>query len=152
VIGFGLSQDRNHQAPIGNAHGFSIEWLKIPVGGQVSQHRLACQQVLTVHRGAVAISVSNQVLDPVNIEGNAITSIANGHAEGWDSYAMPPEVWRGYRNIGDTEALVLLMTPGDGRKTIDWAPAVVSAAAAAGDAIDANGYLALKRFTDRSQR
>ena len=152
MIGFGLSQDRNHQAPIGNAHGFSIEWLKIPVGGQVSLHRLACQQVLTVHRGAVAISVSNQALAPVDIEDTAITSIANGHAEGWDSYAMPPEVWRAYRNIGDTEALVLLMTPGDGRKTIDWAPAVVSAAGAAGDAIDANGYLALKRFTDRSQR
>ena len=47
---------------------------------------------------------------------------------------------------------LLLMTPGDARKTIDWAPAVVSAAAAAGYAIDANGYLALKRFTDRSQR
>jgi hypothetical protein len=49
VIGLGLSQDRDQQAPIGNAHGFSIEWLKIPVGGQVSLHRLACQQVLTVH-------------------------------------------------------------------------------------------------------
>jgi mannose-6-phosphate isomerase-like protein (cupin superfamily) len=152
VIGFGLSQDRNHQAPIGNAHGFSIEWLKIPVGGQVSLHRLACKQVLTVHRGTMAIEVSNQALAPVDIEGNAIISIANGHVEGWDSFAMPANVWRRYRNIGDTEALLLLMTPGDGRKTIDWAPAVVSAAAAAGDAIDANGYLALKRFTDRSQR
>jgi hypothetical protein len=29
---------------------------------------------------------------------------------------------------------------------------VISAAASAGYAIDANGYLALKRFTDRSQR
>ena len=152
VIGFGLSQDRNHQAPIGNAHGFSIEWLKIPVGGQVSLHRLACKQVLTVHRGTVAIEVLNQAPRPADTEVVAITSIANGHAEGWDSFAMPANVWRRYRNIGDTEALVLLMTPGDGRKTIDWAPAVVSAAAAAGDAIDANGYLALKRFTDRSQR
>jgi quercetin dioxygenase-like cupin family protein len=49
VIGYGLSEDRDHQAPIGNAHGFSIEWLKIPPGGQVSLHRLACKQVLTVH-------------------------------------------------------------------------------------------------------
>jgi hypothetical protein len=65
---------------------------------------------------------------------------------------MPAEVWRYYRNIGDTEALVLLMTPGDGRKPIDWAPAVQARAAEAGYAIDANGYLALKRYTDRSQR
>ena len=92
VIGLGLSEDRDHQAPIGNAHGFSIEWLKIPAGGQVSLHRLDCKQVLTVHRGAVAIEVSNQALAPVDIEGNAITSIANGHTEGWDSFAMPAEV------------------------------------------------------------
>ena len=152
VIGFGLSQDRDQQAPIGNAHGFSIEWLKIPAGGQVSLHRLACQQVLTVHRGAVAIEVSDQAPDTGDIESSLITSIANGHTEGWDSFAMPAHVWRRYRNMGQTEALLLLMTPGDARKTIDWAPAVVSAAAAAGYAIDANGYLALKRFTDRSQR
>jgi hypothetical protein len=44
------------------------------------------------------------------------------------------------------------MTPGDGRKPIDWAPAVQARAAEAGYAIDANGYLALKRYTDRSQR
>ena len=152
VIGYGLSEDRDHQAPIGNAHGFSIEWLKIPAGGQVSLHRLACKQVLTVHRGTVAIEVSNQAPGPADTEVVAITSIANGHAEGWDSFAMPAEVWRCYRNIGDTEALVLLMTPGDGRKPIDWAPAVQARAAEAGYAIDANGYLALKRYTDRSQR
>ena len=152
VIGYGLSEDRDHQAPIGNAHGFSIEWLKIPAGGQVSLHRLACKQVLTVHRGTVAIEVSNQAPGPADTEVVAITSIANGHTEGWDSFAMPAEVWRCYRNIGDTEALVLLMTPGDGRKPIDWAPAVQARAAEAGYAIDANGYLALKRYTDRSQR
>ena len=152
VIGYGLSEDRDHQAPIGNAHGFSIEWLKIPPGGQVSLHRLACKQVLTVHRGTVAIEVSNQAPGPADTEVVAITSIANGHTEGWDSFAMPAEVWRYYRNIGDTEALVLLMTPGDGRKPIDWAPAVQARAAEAGYAIDANGYLALKRYTDRSQR
>ena len=49
-------------------------------------------------------------------------------------------------------ALVLLMTPGDHRKTITWAPEVLQAAAAQGLAIDANGYVAPKRFVDRSQR
>jgi hypothetical protein len=44
------------------------------------------------------------------------------------------------------------MTPGDARKKITWAPEVVDAAAQAGYSIDANGYVALKRFTDRSQR
>lgn len=65
---------------------------------------------------------------------------------------MPAGVWRTYRNLGEGDALVLLMTPGDARKPIDWAPAVRERAAQAGYALDANGYLALKRFTDRSQR
>jgi hypothetical protein len=65
---------------------------------------------------------------------------------------MPAQVWRSYCNVGDTEAVLLLMTPGDGRKRISWAPGVVAAAAQAGYASDANGFVALKRFTDRSQR
>jgi hypothetical protein len=65
---------------------------------------------------------------------------------------MPTQVWRSYRNVGAGDAVMLVMTPSDGRKRITWAPAVLDAAAQAGYASDANGYVALKRFTDRSQR
>lgn len=152
VIGIGMSECRSHCAPIANAHGFSIEWLRIPVGGRVSTHRLACKQVLSFYRGSVAIHVSNEAVAPANPGAAAPVCIANGSDEGWDSFAMPEQVWRCYHNVGDVEAVMLVMTPGDGHKTITWAPDVVAAAAAAGYAIDANGYVALKRFTDRSQR
>lgn len=152
VIGLGMSESRVHCAPISNSHGFSIEWLRIPAGGSVSAHSLAEKQVLSVYQGSVAFHVSNETEVPVDIASNAPVCIANGSPDGWDSYAMPANVWRGYRNVGTSEAVVLVMTPGDARKRITWAPDVLGAAAQAGYASDANGYVALKRFTDRSQR
>ncbi len=144
VIGLGMTQDRNHAAPVLNSHGFSIEWLKLPAGGGVSRHRLQDKQVLAVYQGAVDIAVES---------GSAVVqSLARGSDEGWDSFAMPADCWRSYRNPGDTDAVVLVMTPGDGRKTIEWSPDVVAAAGALDHAIDANGFVGAKRFVDRSQR
>lgn len=152
VIGLGLSEDRDHLAPVMNSHGFSIEWLRLPPGGQMSAHRLGCQQVIAVYRGKLGIQMQNTPPSGMNADGDAIEVVASGTDESWDSHAMPAGVWRSYRNLGETDALVLLMTPGDARKPIEWAPAVQAQAAQAGYALDANGYLALKRFTDRSQR
>ena len=152
VIGIGISEDRNHIAPVNNAHGFSIEWLRIPAGGGVSAHCLQQKQVLCIYQGTVDISVSNDALDQP-IHARAATKIvASGNQNGWDSYAMPAKVWRSYRNTGASDAVMLVMTPGDGRKPITWAPSVLQSAGDAGHSHDANGYTALKKFVDRSQR
>ena len=63
---------------------------------------------------------------------SATNIILNGKDQGWDTYAMPADVWRTLRNTTSSEAVVLLMTPGDARKTIHWAPDVLAAAADAG--------------------
>ena len=152
VIGLGMSESRRHCTPISNSHGFSIEWMRIPVGGSVSAHALAEKQVLSVYQGSVAIHVTNDNQVPVEHGWTAPVCIANGHPDGWDSFAMPAQVWRSYRNVGDLDAVMLVMTPGDGRKRINWAPNVAAAAAKDGYTTDANGYVALKKFTDRSQR
>lgn len=156
VIGHGMSAERNHLAPIMNSHGFSIEWLKIPVGGSVSLHQLAAKQVLAVYQGSIEICISNQPLAQELIAQQALKIIANGSSQGKqlgnDSYAMPTDVWRCYRNAGNAEAVMLLMTPGDERKRVQWAPDVVERAALAGHTHDANGYVGLKRYIDRSQR
>ena len=152
VIGLGISQARDHLAPISNSHGFSIEWLRIPAGGQMSLHQLPCKQVLSVYQGSVQITMANAAPSAAQAVQPVAQVEARGTSAGWDSFAMPADVWRSFHNTGATEALLLLMTPGDGRKTVIWSPPVVEAAAAAGFAIDANGYRALKRFTDRSQR
>ena len=147
AIGHGMSADRNHLAPIMNAHGFSIEWLKIPAGGSVSLHQLACQQVFICKSGSVEISALRQA----GKASSAIKSIVNGSAANWDSYAMPASVWRSLLNIGEQDALLLVMTPGDGRKPVHWSPEVTQAAGSAGYCLDASGYVAAKRFVDRSQ-
>ena len=152
VIGIGISEDRNHVAPVNNAHGFSIEWLRIPASGSISKHSLQCKQVLTVYQGNIAISVSNEAVAQSNLVQSATELIATGSFQGWDSYAMPAGVWRSYRNSGAGEAVMLVMTPGDGRKPITWTADVLQAAGEAGYSHDANGYVALKKFVDRSQR
>jgi quercetin dioxygenase-like cupin family protein len=148
VIGHGMSAERNHLAAVMNAHGFSIEWLKIPAGGSVSQHQLASKQVLAVYQGAVEISVHSEQ----SASATAVKMMATGNAQGNDSYAMPASVWRSYRNAGGQDAVMLVMTPGDERKRITWAAEVTAAAAQAGWGVDANGYNGLKRYIDRSQR
>lgn len=152
VIGLGMSQSRSHCAPIHNAHGFSIEWLRIPPGGHVAAHTLSEKQVLSVYQGSLAIHVSSDVQTPAQMIATDPLCIAHGHSDAWDSFAMPGEVWRCLRNVGDVPVAVLVMTPGDSRKIIQWVPEVVDAAGRAGYSIDANGYVAMKKFTDRSQR
>ena len=152
VIGLGMSESRFHSAPIHNSHGFSIEWLRIPVGGHVAAHALLEKQVLSVYQGSLAIHVSSEMQTTALMISADPLCVAHGTSDAWDSFAMPGEVWRCLRNVGDISVTVLVMTPGDAGKRIHWAPDVVDAAARAGYSIDANGYVAMKRFTDRSQR
>ena len=156
VIGLGMTQDRNHAAPIANSHGFSIEWLKIPAGGRMSRHQLAEKQVLVVYQGQVDVVVETQEQPPAQNSqpgcGGPVHTLATSSPQSWDSFAMPAQCWRSYHNTGPTDAVVLVMTPGDGRKTIQWCPEVLAAAATNDQAIDANGFVAPKRFVDRSQR
>ena len=152
VIGHGMSEDRNHLAQVNNAHGFSVEWLKIPVGGMVSPHYLVSKQVLVCYQGSLEISLQNKPESSLDIAQAATKIIVNGTTTAWDSYAMPADVWRSYRNVGSTDAVVLVMSPGDHRKRLVWHADVLAAAGAVGRALDANGYVADKKFTDRSQR
>ncbi len=145
VIGLGMAQDRNLRAPVANAHGVSIEWLRIPAGGSVSRHRLREKQVLIAKAGAIDITV--QTSDCGDVSHTAV-----GSATAWDSFSLPPDCWRSLHNRGTVEALALLLTAGDGRKAIEWDEAVLHAAARQDLALDANGHVAAKRFVDRAQR
>lgn len=144
VIGLGVSEERDHAAPISNAHGLSIEWLKVPEGGKVSRHLLKEKQVLIMKSGQLEVGI--EAADGVTAQ--AVT----GAATAWDSYALPGDCWRTLRNTGTGEALALLITQGNDRKRIRWSEDVVSDAAAVDLALDASGHVAPKRFVDRSQR
>ena len=144
VVGLGMSEDRHAEPPVAKAHGVSLEWLRIPPGCGVLRHRLQDKQVMTVYRGAVELTVQAD-------EGPAQYAL-QGSPDGWDSFAVPADVWRSLRNTGPQEAWVLLMTAGDHRKRIHWDESVLTAAHASGWAHDADGCVAERRFVERAQR
>jgi quercetin dioxygenase-like cupin family protein len=144
VVGLGMCEDRNSQASVVNAHGVSIEWLRIPPGGRVSRHRLDEKQVLIAKRGRIELLVDTT--------GGPVSHTLAGTATGWDTFSVPPICWRTLRNAGEGDALVVVMTAGDHRKRITWAESVIDAAAKAGLSHDASGFVAPKTFVDRAQQ
>lgn len=144
VIGLGMAQDRNLAAPVSNAHGLSIEWLRIPPRGSVSRHRLSEKQVLIVKRGQIDVRVQTS--------SGVVSRTAEGTDTAWDTYSLPPGCWRSLKNIGVDDALALLITAGDHRKAVEWDEAVAREAALHDWAIDASGFVAPLRFISRAQR
>jgi quercetin dioxygenase-like cupin family protein len=130
VIGYGLTEDRSHRAPITVPHGFSLEWLRLEPGSSVGRHRHADSQVLLLTEGQWQVELwagdHSAVAEP---ETGSVVSI-------------PPNCWRDLKNIGDTVALAVVVCNGDNPTAIEWTSDIVSAAADAGVARDASGYLA----------
>jgi quercetin dioxygenase-like cupin family protein len=143
AVGLGMSEDRDAESPVANAHGVSIEWLRIPPGGRVSRHLLAEKQVLIAKGGTIEVEVETS-------DGPVRHALSGGPAA-WDTIALQADCWRTLRNPGSQEGLAILMTTGNHPKRIRWHEDVVREAARAGLAIDAAGCVAAKRFVDRAQ-
>ena len=144
VVGLRISQSRSVIPPVANAHGFSIEWLRIPAGGQVGWHALGRKQVVLAKRGEVELRV--------RADDGLFRQVLRGTPTHWDAYSVPADAWRAFHNAGAEEAYLLLMTAGDEKKPVQWESDTVAAAAAAGWSMDANSCMAPKHFVDRSQR
>lgn len=144
VVGLGMHQGRAVSPPVANAHGMSIEWLRVPPGGQIGRHRLASKQVLVLKKGQVRLDVE--------ADDGLFQQTITGTPTSWDSFSLPAAHWHSLHNVGTEEALMLVLTAGDEKKGIEWSPEIVEQAAAAGWAIDANGCTAPKFFVDRAQR
>jgi mannose-6-phosphate isomerase-like protein (cupin superfamily) len=129
VIGFGMSAVAGVVPPIGNAHGFSMEWLRVGVGQSVSLHRVDAKQVLMVWRGVAEVAL--------NGDGDVTVGLASR-----DMLSVPGGVWRAVRNVGDEALEVLVISAGDGRKFVEFPVATVAAALAAGWGIDPDGFVA----------
>ena len=144
VIGLGMHQGRAAMPPVANAHGMSIEWMKIPPGGQVGRHRLTQKQAIVIKQGTLdlAIEATDGLFQQTLI----------GSEKSWDSYAIPEGHWRRLHNAGTSDVLLMVMTSGDEKKRIEWCPDIIAKAAAAGWVTYANGCTAPKHFVDRAQR
>ena len=130
VIGWGLSQHREHRPAVGEPQGFSVEWLRVPAGQRSAPFVIDEAAVLVHARGPLHVAFDNG--------GDRL------HAElgPWDTLSMPGGCSRQFVNIGTDDADALLVIHGDARKTPRFEAAVYAAAAALDVTLDAGGRLA----------
>ncbi len=130
VIGHGITEERAHAAPIGNPHSFSVEWLRIPAGNRVGRHRLSEKQVIIPFAGAFDVTL-NEPGAEVSVQ------VATGEV-----FSAPPGAWRSLAAAGGAPVEAALITAGDARKRIVWAPEIARAALDAGTVLDHDGHVA----------
>lgn len=130
VIGHGMTEDRDHVAPISTPHGFSIEWMRIDPGGSTGSHRHGESQVLFVVDGDWQVSVNGGAdrLDSRPAAGSVVS--------------IPPCAWRDFANVGTSAAHALVVNGGDAPNRLEWDDAVIASARAAGWSHDASGFIA----------
>lgn len=61
--------------------------------------------------------------------------------EQWDVCSVPPGVWRGFENHGDTAAHLLAIVGGTDAGRLTWAPEILDRARARGRTLDEQGYM-----------
>jgi uncharacterized RmlC-like cupin family protein len=129
VIGYGITQNRDHAAPITNPHGFSAEWLRMRPGQAVGPFALDEKMVLMVHKGRLRLDFADG--------GGASVEVG-----AWDTYSVPASVFRTITALGDSPVEALVVVSGDHRKRPTFAPEVLEAARNAGLGLDAGGFVA----------
>ena len=132
VIGWGLSQHREHRPAVTDPQSFSVEWVKVPAGQRSAPFQLAEAAVLVHADGPLAVDF--------NLSPNTVRSELGP----WDTLSMPPGCWRQFVNQGTQDAHALLVLTGDSRKTPHFDATVHAAAAQADRTLDAGGRLARK--------
>lgn len=130
VIGHGMTEDRHHRAPITSAHGFSVEWLRLPPGSSTGLHRHQQNQVVILTDGSwdIAVNRDEHRLHSLPAQGSIVSLNAGA--------------WRDLTNVGEGDAHAVVVCATDQRPVIEWDPDIVEAARQAGWGRDAGGYIA----------
>ncbi|CTQ49486.1 hypothetical protein [Jannaschia donghaensis] len=129
VIGYGMTQNRDHVPPITNPHGFSAEWLRLDPGQSAGPFAVDEKMVMIVHEGRLRLDYADG--------GGASVEV-----DAWETYSIPAGVFRTVTAIGDDPVEVLVVVSGDHRKRPTFAPEVLEGARQAGLGLDAGGFVA----------
>ncbi len=130
VIGWGISQHRNHRPAVTDPQGFSVEWLRVPAG-QSSAPFFIDETAVLVH-----------ACGPLQVALNTGDQQVLADLGAWDTLSLPGGCWRQFINTGTQDAEALLVVAGDSRKTVHFKSDVPTAAAALDTTLDAGGRLA----------
>ena len=130
VLGFGMSEDRSHRAPVMTAQGFSVEWLRVPAGCSTGEHRIDESQVLLLVEGdwKIGFNTGDDRIEAKPAAGSVVS--------------VPEQTWRNFINVGSGDALAAVVCGTDSPNTIEWAPDIVAQARAAGWVRDAAAKIA----------
>ena len=131
IIGQNVGEDRGERPPI-PPDDFHLAIVEAEPGNGSHLHTHTTVEVFVALSGRWALpyaeradgEVREVVLDP------------------WDVCSVPPGVWRGFRNAGETRAHLLVVVGGTDAGRLTWAPDVLAAAQAAGQRLDGDGYRA----------
>jgi mannose-6-phosphate isomerase-like protein (cupin superfamily) len=132
VIGWGLSQHRDHRPAVTEPQGFSVEWLRVPPGQRSAAIALQ-QPAVLVHAAG-----------PLSVAFNDMVDRLDAALGPWDSLSLPAGSRFSFINTGGADALALLVVRGDGPKCPQFDTAVHTQAAALDRTLDAGGHLARK--------
>jgi quercetin dioxygenase-like cupin family protein len=136
VVGYGLTEDRFQTPRLADPHGLSLAWLRAQPGQGMRAHRIRESQALLVKSGRLRVTLNRE--SPVTTEIGP-----------YDVLSVPPGAWRQLEAVGDEPAQWVVLTEGDGRVYLDWAPEVVAEAQAKDVALDPNGYVAPASLLNR---
>ena len=129
ILGYGITQNRDHNPKITNPHTFSMEWLRMQAGQTISPFVLDEKMVLIIRYGSVRLYLN---------EGSDVSVDLNA----WETYSIPAGVVRRFQCLGDDAVEVLIVVSGDHRKWPRFRPEVLDAAWKDGKALDAGGFVA----------
>jgi len=132
VIGWGLSQHRDHRPAVTDPQGFSVEWLRVPPGQRSA--------AITLQQPAVLVHAAG----PLSVAFNDMVDRLDAALGPWDSLSLPAGSRFSFINTGGADALALLVVRGDGPKCPQFDTAVHTQAAALDRTLDAGGHLARK--------
>ena len=132
VIGWGLSQHRDHRPAVTDPQGFSVEWLRVPPGQRSA--------AITLQQPAVLVHSAG----PLSVAFNPTADRLDAALGPWDSLSLPARCRFSFINTGSADALALLVVQGDGPKCPQFDTAVHTQAAALDRTLDAGGHLARK--------
>ena len=130
VIGWGLSQHREHRPAVTDPQGFSVEWLRVPPGQRSAP--------FAIDETAVLVHASG----PLQVALNTDDSRLLADLGAWDTLSLPSGCTRQFINIGTEDAEALLVINGYTRKTPRFDAEVHAAALALDVTLDAGGRLA----------
>jgi quercetin dioxygenase-like cupin family protein len=130
IVGPNVGEDRGERPAI-PPDGFHLAVVRAEPGNGSALH------THTTVEGFMALTGRWQVFYGEHEEREVIL-------EQWDVASVPPGVWRGFRNAGDSEAHLLALVGGTDAGRLTWAPKVVEEAARRGRRLDDRGYLAVQ--------